>query len=143
MFMYYWKHNLVNWKDRFWAKNIDKIALNEEDGDTGRDNFGQKGRFWAAIISLVLLLVSGIVIWRPCFAGAFAIPLIRLALVVHSVSAAALLIVIMVHIYAALWVKGTLTAMAEGWVSLNWARQQHPRGYRKQRNRPKKQEIRP
>lgn len=62
MFMYYWKHNPVNWKDRFWAKYIDKIVLNEEDGDTGRDNFGQKGRFWAAIISLVLLLVSGIVI---------------------------------------------------------------------------------
>ena len=34
---------------------------------------------------------------------------------VHSVSAVALIMTIMVHIYAALWVKGTITAMVEGW----------------------------
>lgn len=143
MFLRYWKHNLINRDDLYWARNIHRIALNEEVGDTGKYNFGQKCVFWAAIISLVLLLASGIVIWRPYFADAFAIPLIRLALVVHSVSAVALIIVIMVHIYAALWVKGTLTAMVEGWVSAEWARQHHPRWYREQRNPPIKQEKRP
>ncbi len=143
MFLRYWRHNLIGADDLYWAKNIHRIALNEEVGDTGKYNFGQKCVFWAAIISLVLLLVSGIVIWRPYFAGAFTIPLIRLALVVHSVSAAALIVVIMVHVYAALWVKGTLTAMIEGWVSSDWARQHHPRWYREQRNQPTKQEKRP
>ena len=143
IFLRYWKHNLINRDDLYWARNIHRIALNEEVGDTGKYNFGQKCVFWAAIISLVLLLASGIVIWRPYFADAFAIPLIRLALVVHSVSAVALIIVIMVHIYAALWVKGTLTAMVEGWVSSEWARQHHPRWYREQRNPPIKQEKRP
>ncbi|WP_336749475.1 formate dehydrogenase cytochrome b556 subunit [Pantoea vagans] len=143
MFLRYWKHNLINRDDLYWARNIHRIALNEEVGDTGKYNFGQKCVFWAAIISLVLLLASGIVIWRPYFADAFAIPLIRLALVVHSVSAVTLIIVIMVHIYAALWVKGTLTAMVEGWVSPEWARQHHPRWYREQRNPPIKQEKRP
>lgn len=143
MFLRYWRHNLVNRDDLYWAKNIHRIALNEEVGDTGKYNFGQKCVFWAAIISLVLLLVSGIVIWRPYFAGAFTIPLIRLALVVHSVSATALIVVIMVHVYAALWVKGTLTAMIEGWVSSDWARHHHPRWYREQRNPPIKQEKRP
>lgn len=143
MFLRYWRHNLINRDDIYWAKNIHRIALNEEVGDTGKYNFGQKCVFWAAIISLVLLLVSGIVIWRPYFAGAFTIPLIRLALVVHSVSATALIVVIMVHVYAALWVKGTLTAMIEGWVSSDWARQHHPRWYREQRNQPIKQEKRP
>ena len=122
MFLRYWKHNPVNRDDLLWAKNIHKIAMNEEVGDTGRYNFGQKCVFWAAIISLLLLLASGIVIWRPYFAGAFPIPLIRLALLVHSVSAVGLIIVIMVHIYAALWVKGTLTAMVEGWVTPIWAK---------------------
>lgn len=66
---------------------------------------------------LVLLLVSGVIIWRPYFAPAFSIPVIRFALMLHSFAAVALIVVIMVHIYAALWVKGTITAMVEGWVA--------------------------
>ncbi|MCZ4059677.1 formate dehydrogenase cytochrome b556 subunit [Pantoea sp. LMR881] len=143
MFLRYWKHNLIGQQDWVWAKNFHKIVQNHEVGDSGKYNFGQKCVFWAAIISLILLLISGIVIWRPYFAGAFDIPLIRLALVVHSVSATALIIVIMVHIYAALWVKGTLTAMVEGWVTSAWAKKHHPRWYREQRHRPTQQEKRP
>ncbi|MDR7343817.1 formate dehydrogenase subunit gamma [Pantoea alhagi] len=146
MFFRYWKHNLVNRDDLEWAKNIHKIAMNEEVGDTGRYNFGQKCVFWAAIISLLLLLASGIVIWRPYFAAAFPIPLIRLALLVHSLAAVGLIVVIMVHIYAALWIKGTITAMVEGWVTPLWAKQHHPRWYRavrEQQNQLRKQEKRP
>ena len=77
MFFRYWHHNLINRDDIFWAKNIRKIVVNEEVGDTGRYNFGQKCVFWAAIIFLVLLLVSGVIIWRPYFAPAFSIPVIR------------------------------------------------------------------
>lgn len=51
MFFRYWHHNLINRDDIFWAKNIRKIVVNEEVGDTGRYNFGQKCVFWAAIIS--------------------------------------------------------------------------------------------
>lgn len=65
----------------------------------------------------MLLLVSGVIIWRPYFAPAFSIPVIRFALMLHSFAAVALIVVIMVHIYAALWVKGTITAMVEGWVT--------------------------
>ena len=138
MFFRYWRHNLPDREDLVWAKNIHKIAQNEEVGDTGRYNFGQKCVFWAAISTLLLLLASGIVIWRPYFADAFAIPVIRFALVVHSVSAAALIVVIMVHIYAALWVKGTLTAMVEGWVTTTWAKKHHPRWYRVVRDQQKR-----
>ena len=143
MFLRYWKHNLIQRDDLVWAKNIRKIVRNEEVGDTGKYNFGQKCVFWAAIISLVLLLASGIVIWRPWFAGYFTIPLIRAALVVHSVSAVALIMTIMVHIYAALWVKGTITAMVEGWVPAAWAKKHHPRWYREQHQRQTQQEKRP
>ena len=44
MFFRYWHHNLINRDDIFWAKNIRKIVVNEEVGDTGRYNFGQKLR---------------------------------------------------------------------------------------------------
>lgn len=130
MFFRYWKHNLINRDDIEWAKNIHKIARNQEVGDTGRYNFGQKCVFWLAIVSLVLLLASGIVMWRPYFAGAFPIPVILLALLVHSLAAVGLILVIMVHVYAALWVKGTITAMVEGWVTKSWAKHHHPRWYR-------------
>nr|WP_113865124.1 formate dehydrogenase cytochrome b556 subunit [Brenneria salicis]NMN91098.1 formate dehydrogenase subunit gamma [Brenneria salicis ATCC 15712 = DSM 30166]RBP66596.1 formate dehydrogenase subunit gamma [Brenneria salicis ATCC 15712 = DSM 30166]RLM31963.1 formate dehydrogenase cytochrome b556 subunit [Brenneria salicis ATCC 15712 = DSM 30166] len=135
MFFRYWKHNLIRRDDIEWAKNIHKIARNQEVGDTGRYNFGQKCVFWLAIISLVLLLASGIVMWRPYFADAFPIPIIRLALLVHSLAAVGLIIVIMVHVYAALWVKGTITAMVEGWVSTSWAKKHHPRWYREQQRK--------
>lgn len=133
MFLRYWKHNLITRDDIYWAKNIHKIALNQEVGDTGRYNFGQKCVFWAAIVCLALLLATGVMIWRPWFAGYFPIPLIRVALLVHSVSAVGLIMVIMVHIYAALWVKGTITAMVEGWVPAAWAKKHHPRWYREMR----------
>lgn len=68
-------------------------------------------RFLGGDYFLVLLLVSGVIIWRPYFAPAFSIPVIRFALMLHSFAAVALIVVIMVHIYAALWVKGTITAM--------------------------------
>ena len=98
-------------------------------GDTGRYNFGQKCAFWAAIIFLVLLLVSGVIIWRPYFAPAFSIPVIRFALML-LLSAVALIVVIMVHIYAALWVKGTITAMVEAGSRRPGRRKHHPRWYR-------------
>lgn len=138
MFLRYWHHNLITRDDILWAKNIHKIAMNHEVGDTGRYNFGQKGVFWAAIFFLVLLLVSGVVIWRPYFAPVFPIPVIRIALLLHSLAAVALIVVIMVHIYAALWVKGTITAMVEGWVTSTWAKKHHPRWYRELRQKQDK-----
>ncbi len=86
----------------------------------------------------VLLLVSGVIIWRPYFAPAFSIPVIRFALMLHSFAAVALIVVIMVHIYAALWVKGTITAMVEGWVTKTWAKKHHPRWYREVRQKQEK-----
>ncbi|MDO2326611.1 formate dehydrogenase cytochrome b556 subunit, partial [Escherichia coli] len=38
MFFRYWQHNLINRNDIFWAKNIRKIVVNEEVGDSGRYN---------------------------------------------------------------------------------------------------------
>lgn len=140
MFFRYWQHNLLNRQDYQWVKDFHKIIRNQETDDTGRYNFGQKFVFWASTVSLILLLVSGIIIWRPYFAEAFTIPLIRIALVMHSVSAVALIIIIMVHVYAAIWVKGTLTAMIEGWVSHAWAKKHHPRWYRSLREQSSKQE---
>ena len=56
----------------------------------------------------------------------------------HSFAAGALSAVIKLHIYAALWEKGTITAMVEGWVTRSWAKKHHPRWYREVREKQDK-----
>ncbi|AWK44374.1 formate dehydrogenase cytochrome b556 subunit [Photorhabdus laumondii subsp. laumondii] len=130
MFFRYFKHNFIDKDDIIWLKNIRKIVKNEEAGDIGQYNLGQKGVYWSITIFLILLAVSGVIIWRPYFADLFSIPIIRIALLIHSMSAIGLILTIMVHAYAAFWVKGTLRAMVEGWVTRGWAKKHHPRWYR-------------
>ncbi|WP_448511721.1 formate dehydrogenase cytochrome b556 subunit [Photorhabdus laumondii] len=130
MFFRYFKHNFIDKDDIIWLKNIRKIVKNEEAGDIGQYNLGQKGVYWSITIFLILLAVSGVIIWRPYFADLFSIPIIRIALLIHSMSAIGLILTIMVHAYAAFWVKGTLRAMVEGWVTRGWANKHHPRWYR-------------
>lgn len=129
-FFRYWHHNLIDQEDVKWMKSLGQVLKGNEVGDTGRYNAGQKGMFWVMTACLLLLLGSGIIAWRPYFAGSFPIPVIRLALLVHSASAVALIISIIVHVYAAFWVKGTIRAMVEGIVTSAWARKHHPRWYR-------------
>ena len=140
MFFRYWKHNLPEKDDLVWAKKIDKVLTNHEVGDTGRYNFGQKCVFWAAIGCLVLLMASGVIIWRPWFADYFPIPLIRLALLVHSVAGIGLILVIIMHVYAATWAKGSISAMTGGKVPVSWAKYHHPRWYRQVRDEEQKKE---
>jgi formate dehydrogenase subunit gamma len=68
--------------------------------------------------------------WRPYFADAFPIWLNRIAVVVHAVAAFVLIAGIMVHIYAAFWVKGSMRAMTRGTVTRAWAKHHHPAWYR-------------
>ncbi|ATM99049.1 formate dehydrogenase cytochrome b556 subunit [Proteus terrae] len=130
MFFRYLKHNFVDKDDLVWAKNIHKVLQNEEAGDIGHYNLGQKGIYWTLSISLIVLTISGVIIWRPYFADYFSIPVIRIALLAHSLSAILLIITVIVHAYAAFWVKGSIRSMIEGWVTRGWAKKHHPRWYR-------------
>jgi len=140
MFFRYWKHNLPEKDDLLWVKNIDKVLTNHEVGDTGRYNFGQKCVFWTAISCLVLLMASGVIIWRPWFADFFPIPLIRLALLVHSLAGIGLILLIIMHVYAATWAKGSISAMTGGKVPVSWAKYHHPRWFRQVQAEEQKKE---
>lgn len=129
-FFRYWHHNLITGEDIKWMKAVGTVMKGGEVGDIGRYNGGQKAMFWVMSLCMLLLIVSGVIAWRPYFAANFPIPLIRLALLVHASSALALIASIIVHVYAALWVKGTIRAMVEGVVTHAWARKHHPRWYR-------------
>jgi formate dehydrogenase subunit gamma len=99
----------------------------------GKYNAGQKLVFWIFGASLVLLFVTGFVFWQPWFADYFPIPLRRVAVVVHAASAVVLILSVIAHVYAAIWVKGSLQAMTRGTVSWHWARKHHSLWYREMR----------
>lgn len=128
-----WKENYFKPVDFAWLKRIKEVINNGHGPDElpiGKYNAGQKLMFWSMIGSVALLLLSGIVIWRSYFAGYFPIPVVRLALVVHMVAAFVGIISLVTHVYAAIWIKGTVRAMIRGNVESAWARQHHPEWYR-------------
>ena len=128
----FWHHNLIDCNDVRWLKQIGDVLNNREDKlpEVGRYNAGQKILFFVLVAGMVLLLLSGIVMWRRYFSVYFPIGLIRLAVVVHAAAAFAIIASIIVHIYAAIWVKGTMGAMVRGTVTPGWARKHHPRWFR-------------
>lgn len=121
-------HNRLTANDRQWLGQIGDVLNNREDRlpEVGRYNAGQKLLFWVLVVCMLVLLASGIVIWRQYFGHLFGIELIRLAALAHAAAAFVLVTSIIVHIYAAIWVKGSVGAMLTGKVSRAWARKHHP-----------------
>jgi formate dehydrogenase subunit gamma len=68
--------------------------------------------------------------WRPYFTDDIPIWLNRIAVLVHAVSAFVLILSIIVHIYAAIWTRGSIRAMTRGTVSAAWAKHHHRGWYR-------------
>ncbi|MDR5825308.1 formate dehydrogenase subunit gamma [Caballeronia sp. LZ043] len=128
----FWHHNYLDRNDVQWMKQIGDVLTNREDRlpEIGKYNAGQKLLFFVMVASLVLLLLSGIVIWRRYFAFYFPITVVRVASIVHAATAFVLIVSIIVHIYAALWIKGSIGAMTRGTVTFGWARKHHPRWFR-------------
>jgi hypothetical protein len=58
------------------------------------------------------LFITGIVIWDVYFSPCTSIEVQRSAVVIHFLAAAAAIIVWIIHVYAAIWVKGSLRAMS-------------------------------
>jgi formate dehydrogenase subunit gamma len=127
-FIKIWRENLITDADRQWMKHAGRMLQGDKAGmpPVGKYNAGQKFVFWAMALSLLVLVVTGFMFWRPWFAPFFSIPLMRIAVLLHAVSAVVLVLSVIVHVYAAIWVKGTVRAMTRGTVTENWARINHP-----------------
>lgn len=127
----FWQHNVLVPVDFQWLRLLPDILVNREDRlpKIGKYNAGQKLLFWMLVLAMPTLFVTGILFWRPWFAGYFPIPLIRVAALLHALAAATLILGILVHIYAAIWIKYTVGAMVRGTVSHKWARLHHPLWY--------------
>jgi formate dehydrogenase subunit gamma len=128
----FWSHNYLEARDWQWLRQYRDVAGNREDRlpEVGRYNAGQKLLYWIIVLCLTGLLLSGIVIWRAYFAFYFPVRIIRLASALHAVCATVLICSILLHIYAAIWVKGSVHAMVRGTVTPGWAWKHHRAWYR-------------
>jgi formate dehydrogenase subunit gamma len=129
----FWRDNLMHAKDWQWLEQWRDVVGNREDNlpEVDRYNAGQKMLFWVMIVCLITLLVTGFIIWQPYFAPVFGVNVVRLAVLLHALAAFGLILGIIVHIYAAIWVKGSIGAMTRGYVTRAWARKHHLAWYRR------------
>lgn len=128
----FWRRNLIEARDRQWLRQWRDVVTDHEERlpEVGKYNAGQKLLFWLMVACLIVLTVTGFLFWRPWFASYFPIWLVRSATLLHSAAAAVLIIGIIVHVYAAIWVKGSVRAMTRGTVSEPWAAKHHAAWYR-------------
>ena len=126
------RDNFWTKSDTAWVKKAPQLLKGDESGmpPVHKYNAGQKGVFWIFAISLVLLLITGFMFWQPWFAHFFPIPLRRIAMLVHAIAAFALVLSVIIHVYAAIWVKGSFRAMTRGTVHEDWAKSHHPLWYK-------------
>ena len=124
-------HNRFEPGDKQWLRQMDDVLANREDKlpKVGKYNAGQKVLFFALVVCMIVLLLTGIVIWRQWFSHLFPIGLIRFSALLHAFFAFVIIMAIIVHIYAGLWIKGSIGAMTRGFVTYGWARKHHPRWF--------------
>ena len=128
------------WKreDTIWMKNLGKVINNREEGmpEIGKYNAGQKLVFWGQSILILLLFVSGVVLWDVYFEDYTQVDQKRMAALAHALCAVGAILIWIVHVYDAIWVKGTLRAMTRGTVTRGWGFKHHRKWFRQEVGKP-------
>lgn len=128
MFLRLWKDNVVTAADREWRQRMGNMLRgNKADmPPVCKYKYGQRMVFWAIAPSLALLLLTGVMFWRPWFTPYFPIDALRAAVLLYSIEAVLLVAATIMHVYAPIWVEGTVRTMTRGTVSESWANTNHP-----------------
>jgi formate dehydrogenase subunit gamma len=134
LFFRFWKLNLWNKDDGKWMKNLDSVMKGDEEKipEIGKYNAGQKMVFWGMSILIVALITSGVVIWDKYFYPYTTIDQKRVAVLIHAVCGIGAITIWIVHVYAAIWVRGTISAMTKGSVTAGWAYRHHRKWLREE-----------
>jgi formate dehydrogenase subunit gamma len=129
----FWRDNMWSRDDIAWLRAFDRVLVNEEDTvpEVPRFNAGQKFVYWSMALLVPVLLFTGLVIWEVYFSAYTTVEQQRIAVLIHSLAAIAAIIVWIVHVYAAIWVKGSLRAMTQGYVTPGWAWRHHRKWFRR------------
>ncbi len=130
LFFRFWSANLWTRSDTVWLLELRYVLTNQDEEheelvEIGKYNAGQKMVFWSMSILIIVLISSGFVMWDQYFYPYTTIEQKRIAVLVHSAAAVVIICVWIVHVYAALWVRGTIRAMTRGYVTGGWAWRHH------------------
>jgi formate dehydrogenase subunit gamma len=127
LFFRFWKANLWKREDGTWLARLYDVLTNHEERlpEVGKYNAGQKLVFWLMSLLIIVLILSGLVIWDEYFFEYTTVEQKRVAVLVHSIAAVTIICVWIVHVYAAIWVRGTIGAMVKGRVTGGWAWRHH------------------
>jgi formate dehydrogenase subunit gamma len=130
LFVRFRRLNRITPADWEWMKCIGELLSGNGRRMPAQDKFnaGEKLMFWALSVCLLLMVLSGVVMWRAYIP--FPVRLVRFASFMHAAGGATMIGLIFGHIYAALWTRGTIHAMVYGTVSRAWAKHHHANWYR-------------
>jgi formate dehydrogenase subunit gamma len=119
--------NLPAKEDAVWLSHPGEILSGQEEKlpELGKYNAGQKFVFWAMTGLILVLIVTGAMMWEHYFDGLVTIPVRRIATILHSIAAVLIICVFILHVYAAIWTRGTISAMTKGTVTGGWAWRHH------------------
>jgi formate dehydrogenase subunit gamma len=129
----FWRDEMWSRDDLAWMGAINRVLVNDEEGvpEVARFNAGQKFVFWAMALLVPVLFCSGLVIWEVYFSSYTTIEQQRVAILIHSLGAIGAIIVWIIHVYAGLWIRGSMRAMLHGYVTPGWAYRHHRKWFRR------------
>jgi formate dehydrogenase subunit gamma len=127
LFIRFWRANLWRREDFTWLAGLGNVLTAHEERlpDVGKYNAGQKIVFWSMSLLIIILFATGLVSWDEYFSQYSTVDTKRMSILIHSIAAIAIICVWIVHFYAAIWIRGTLSAMFRGWVTGGWAWRHH------------------
>jgi formate dehydrogenase subunit gamma len=127
LFARFWRENLWKSEDGTWMARLRDVLAGHEENlpELGKYNAGQKMVFWSMSVLILALIVTGMIVWDQYFYDFTSIPTKRAAILIHSIAAIVAIVVWIIHVYAAIWVRGTIGAMTKGTVTGGWAWRHH------------------
>lgn len=141
LFFRFFAANLPERTDWVWLRRIKDVLAGREEHlpEVGKYNAGQKFVFWSQAFLVLVMFVTGIGLW-PAGLAYFeqllgfkaSIDQRRMAAVIHAGAAVATIAIWIIHVYAAIWVRGTISAMTRGTVTGGWAWRHHRKWLRKE-----------
>lgn len=141
LFLRFLPANLPEGTDFVWLGKIRDVLAGREEylPEVGKYNAGQKMVFWSMTILVPVMLVTGLGIWESMLSTfeqwsgiILTIDQRRIAALIHALAAVLAIVIWITHVYAAIWVRGTFSAMISGWVTGGWGWRHHRKWLRKE-----------
>jgi formate dehydrogenase subunit gamma len=133
LFFRFWRACRFVREDAGWLLGMPAMMAGgseEKLPEVGRFNPGQKLYFWGIAILLIIMLVTGLIMWDQYFYAYTTIEQKRIAVLIHSIAAILTICGVITHVAMVIWERGTLRAMTRGDVTGGWAWKHHRKWFR-------------